>query len=115
MDTTYAPLVTRQKPIFVEGAPEESRGPLVQQATTGDPDAFARLFHAYAGRVYSYMYLHVADETAAEDLTARVFNKAWKNIRCYEFEPELPSASGFIRSPGTRCRTSLENTGREAR
>jgi RNA polymerase sigma factor (sigma-70 family) len=57
---------------------------LLDRATSGDADAFARLYDVYVDRVYDYLHFHVADDQTADDLTARVFLKAWRSIRCYE-------------------------------
>jgi len=69
--------------------PDAYQRGLVERAKLGDADAFARLFDLYADRVYDFMYFHVSNEHSAEDLTARVFLKAWRSIGCYE--PEQPT------------------------
>src|SRR5512141_1524104 len=65
---------------------DQQNGVLLQRAISGDSDAFARLFDRYADRVYAYMYFHLGEEQLAEDLTARVYVKAWLNIPCYKPE-----------------------------
>ncbi len=57
---------------------------LLKRAQAGDSDAFARLFDLYAERVFNFMLFHLSEERAAEDLTARVFLKAWNSVPCYE-------------------------------
>ena len=74
-------------------------------------DSFARLYDFYVERVRGYMYFHVPDEHAADDLAARVFLKAWKNIHCYE-AGNSPSAYGSTASPGTPCWISWQSIAR---
>jgi RNA polymerase sigma factor (sigma-70 family) len=61
---------------------------LVQQAKSGDADAFARLYDAYLPRVYRYVHFRVADDQTAEDLTAQVFLNAWEHLE--RFKAEAP-------------------------
>jgi RNA polymerase sigma factor (sigma-70 family) len=82
--TSSAPIVQRRDPQFAEPVPERYRRELIERACLGDSIAFARLYDFYAERVYAYMHFHVADKRATEDLTARVFLKAWRNIRCFD-------------------------------
>jgi RNA polymerase sigma-70 factor (ECF subfamily) len=62
--------------------PEEAR--LVEQAKSGDPEAFARLYDAYVERVSRYVYFRVADGCDMEDLVSQVFLKAWENLDRYK-------------------------------
>jgi RNA polymerase sigma-70 factor, ECF subfamily len=62
---------------------QPSEESLVQQAIAGDPDAFARLYDAYADRIYRFIWLRVSDSQTAEDLTAQVFLKAWQHLGRY--------------------------------
>ncbi|HEX6269199.1 MAG TPA: sigma-70 family RNA polymerase sigma factor [Anaerolineales bacterium] len=57
---------------------------LVQQAKSGDSEAFAQLYDAYVERVYRYIYFRTSDDTATEDLVSQVFLKAWENIGRYK-------------------------------
>lgn len=61
--------------------PDEAR--LVQQAQSGDPDSFARLYDVCFERVYRYVYFRVADTPTAEDITSQVFLKAWEHLDRY--------------------------------
>jgi RNA polymerase sigma-70 factor, ECF subfamily len=60
---------------------EEKR--LVEQAKSGDGDAFALLYEAYFDRVYRFIFFRVTDDQAAEDLCSQVFLKAWENLHRY--------------------------------
>lgn len=88
LTTNRMPLVQRQGTDLAAGNPEGYGSDLLRRARSGDSEAFARLFDFYADRVFDYMYFHVGDEPAAEDLTARVFLKAWRNILCYQPDRE---------------------------
>lgn len=61
---------------------EEAR--FVDQAKSGDPEAFARLYDAYVERVTRYIYFRVSVETDTEDLVSQVFLKAWENLDRYK-------------------------------
>jgi RNA polymerase sigma-70 factor (ECF subfamily) len=56
---------------------------LVDQAKSGDGEAFARLYEAYIERVYRFVFFRVTDAETAEDLTSLVFLKAWENLGHY--------------------------------
>ncbi len=45
---------------------------------TGDPDAFAELFDAYARAVYNHAFRLTADRSAAEDVMSTTFMEAWR-------------------------------------
>ena len=68
---------------------EETR--LVDQAKSGNPEAFAKLYDAYVERVSRYVYFRVADDCDMEDLVSQVFLKAWENLDRYK-----PGTSPFI-------------------
>jgi DNA-directed RNA polymerase specialized sigma24 family protein len=65
----------------LEVLPEESR--LVQQAKSGDADAFVQLYDAYVERVYRYIFFRVINDLAAEDITLHVFRNAWEHLAGY--------------------------------
>jgi RNA polymerase sigma-70 factor, ECF subfamily len=56
----------------------------VDQAKSGDPEAFARLYDAYVERVTRYIYFRVSEEVDTEDLVSQVFLKAWENLDRYK-------------------------------
>jgi RNA polymerase sigma-70 factor (ECF subfamily) len=57
---------------------------LIQRATSGDADAFGRLYDMYVDRVYRHIYYRVGNVMDAEDLTQQVFFKAWQAIGRYK-------------------------------
>ncbi len=56
---------------------------LVISAQEGASDAFARLYDAYVGRIYRFVYFRVSDDAMAEDITSEVFMKAWESLDRY--------------------------------
>lgn len=69
---------------------------LVARAQSGDSDAFARLYDHYVDGIYRYVYFLLMEKKASEDLTARVFLKAWKNLDLYESGEESFGAWLFV-------------------
>jgi len=56
---------------------------LVRQAQSGDVYAFAQLYEEYVEHVYLYITFRVENDRVAEDLTVRVFCKAWEQLDRY--------------------------------
>jgi RNA polymerase sigma-70 factor, ECF subfamily len=56
----------------------------LKQAAQGDNDAFGVLYERYVARIYSYIYYRTGSESDAEDLTARVFHRAYDHIGTYK-------------------------------
>ncbi len=56
---------------------------LVQKACSGNREAFGELYDRFVDRIYRYIYFRITDEPTAEDLTSRVFLKAWENLPRY--------------------------------
>ncbi len=61
----------------------ESEAALIEQTQHGNPNAFGRLYEAYADRVYRYLIFRTQDAHTAEDLSAETFIKAFQNIGRY--------------------------------
>ncbi|MBM3143129.1 MAG: sigma-70 family RNA polymerase sigma factor [Chloroflexi bacterium] len=57
---------------------------LVQRAIGHDAEAFGRLYDMHVNRVYRHVYYRVGNKSDAEDLTQRVFLKAWQAIGRYK-------------------------------
>jgi len=53
------------------------------RASTGDRDAFGVLYERYVERIYNYVYYRTGNLHDAEDLTARVFQRAMNHIHTY--------------------------------
>lgn len=56
---------------------------LIAQAKT-DNEAFGQLYERYVDRIYNYVYYRTGNTNDAEDLTARIFERAMKHIPNYQ-------------------------------
>ncbi len=52
-------------------------------ASQGDRDSFGQLYERYIDRIFNYVYYRTGNTHDAEDLTARVFQRAMNHIRNY--------------------------------
>lgn len=52
-------------------------------AARGDRDAFGALYERYVDRIFNYVYYRTGNVSDAEDLTARVFQRAMNHIHTY--------------------------------
>jgi len=52
-------------------------------ASRGDRDAFGQLYERYVERIFNYVYYRTGNLHDAEDLTARVFQRAMNHIQNY--------------------------------
>ena len=57
---------------------------LVQQACRGDKEAFAKLYENHFDRIYRYVVMKIGNQTEAEDMTQRVFIRAYESIGSYK-------------------------------
>lgn len=55
----------------------------LQLSAQGDKEAFGVLYERYITRIYSYVYYRTGSECDAEDLTAKVFHRAYNHIGSY--------------------------------
>jgi len=53
---------------------------LVMQAINRNTDAFGQLYLIFVEKIYRYVFYHINNKTAAEDITGEVFLKAWRAI-----------------------------------
>jgi RNA polymerase sigma-70 factor (ECF subfamily) len=56
---------------------------ILSRASVGDKEAFGRLYERYVERIFNYVYYRTGNTHDAEDLTARVFQRAMNHIRNY--------------------------------
>lgn len=56
---------------------------VLARASQGDRDAFGQLYAHYVERIFNYVYYRTGNQHDAEDLTARVFQRAMNHIRNY--------------------------------
>jgi len=57
---------------------------IIRQASQGSKEAFGLLYENYVDRIFNYIYYRTGNVHDAEDLTARVFQRAMKHILRYE-------------------------------
>lgn len=69
---------------------------LLQDARSGDAEAWRRLYQRYLPAVWRHAYARVLDIHAAEDVSSEAMLALLRNIR--EFETESPNISGWLRS-----------------
>jgi RNA polymerase sigma-70 factor (ECF subfamily) len=63
--------------------PEYKEDEVLVRASQGDKEAFGELYERYTERIYNYVYYRTGNVHDAEDLTARVFQRAMKHIGNY--------------------------------
>jgi RNA polymerase sigma-70 factor, ECF subfamily len=56
---------------------------VLSKASQGDLDAFGLLYEKYVDRIFNYIYYRTGNVNDAEDLTARVFQRALHHIGAY--------------------------------
>lgn len=64
------------------GETDKDESALIERAKT-DNDAFGVLYERYVDRIYNYVYYRTGNAADAEDLTARIFERAMKHIGNY--------------------------------
>ena len=62
---------------------EYNEDDVLTRASQGDRDAFGLLYERYLDRIFNYVYYRTGNLHDAEDLTARVFQRAMNHIRNY--------------------------------
>jgi RNA polymerase sigma-70 factor (ECF subfamily) len=63
--------------------PELNEEEMLSNAARGDREAFGALYERYVERIYNYVYYRTGNLHDAEDLTARVFQRAMNHIHNY--------------------------------
>jgi RNA polymerase sigma-70 factor (ECF subfamily) len=66
------------------------------QAIKGDLEAFGLLYQENIQRIYNYIYYRTGNSADAEDITARVFQRALKHIQFYK-KTEVPFSAWLYR------------------
>lgn len=56
---------------------------ILARASLGDKEAFGQLYERYVDRIFNYVYYRTGNAHEAEDLTARVFQRAMNHIKTY--------------------------------
>jgi RNA polymerase sigma-70 factor, ECF subfamily len=68
---------------FIKEVPAINDETALALAAKGDQEAFGVLYERYIGKIYSYIYYRVGNHSDAEDLTARVFLRAYCHVSSY--------------------------------
>jgi RNA polymerase sigma-70 factor (ECF subfamily) len=63
--------------------PEHNEDEILIRASQGDRDSFGQLYERYVERIFNYVYYRTGNLHDAEDLTARVFQRAMNHIQNY--------------------------------
>ena len=56
---------------------------LIENAGNGDNEAFGLLYERYVRKIYNYIFYRTGNVNDAEDLTAKVFHRAFRHIESY--------------------------------
>jgi RNA polymerase sigma-70 factor (ECF subfamily) len=62
---------------------EYNEADVLKRASQGERDAFGELYERYIDRIFNYVYYRTGNTHDAEDLTARVFQRAMNHIHNY--------------------------------
>jgi RNA polymerase sigma-70 factor (ECF subfamily) len=76
--------------------PTEPNIDIIDKAISGDYDAFGDLYQENIQRIYNYIYYRTGNRSDAEDLTARVFQRALRHIQTYK-KTEVPFSAWLYR------------------
>lgn len=68
----------------------------VKLAVSGNTEAFSYLYEQNVTRIYNYIFYRIGSEADAEDLTARVFHRAFGRIEQYQ-EKGVPFTAWLYR------------------
>jgi RNA polymerase sigma-70 factor (ECF subfamily) len=63
---------------------EETTDLIIERAIQGDDEAFSLLYQENLKKIYNYIYYRTGNNHDAEDLTARVFQRALNHISKYK-------------------------------
>jgi RNA polymerase sigma-70 factor (ECF subfamily) len=68
----------------------------IEKAVNGDYEAFGELYQENIQKIYNYIYYRTGNKADAEDLTARVFQRALKHIGTYQ-KTDVPFSAWLYR------------------
>jgi len=70
-------------PLKESPLPEITDENAVARASAGDSEAFSLLYERNVSRIYNYIYYRIGSDADAEDITSRVFYRAFGHINTY--------------------------------
>lgn len=68
----------------------------IARAIEGDVEAFSDLYNRYVTRIYNYIYYRTGNAFDAEDITSKVFYRAFRHMRTYK-EKGVPFSAWLYR------------------
>ena len=83
----------KTQPVIELAVSEENA---VRLASQGNAEAFTYIYEQNVTRIYNYIYYRIGSEADAEDLTARVFHRAFGHINSY-VEKGVPFSAWLYR------------------
>lgn len=89
-------MVEKTEELFLFVQKEHGDEHLLIQLARHDKEAFGELYQRYVGRIYNYVYYRTGNVEEAQDLTARVFQRAMANIATYQ-EKGVPFVAWLFR------------------
>ena len=84
------------KPVLDQALNEITEENAVARACEGDTEAFSFLYERNVTRIYNYIYYRIGSEVDAEDITSRVFYRAFGHINTY-VEKGVPFSAWLYR------------------
>lgn len=70
---------------------------LIKKAKNGSNEAFGKLYDKNIDKIYRFIFLRISKKSDAEDITQKVFLKAWENMDKYEIRENIPFSSWLYR------------------
>ena len=108
---TRLPARPRAATMVDVAAVEASDSDLIVRTSTGDADAFERLYHRYARAIFGLALRRLGDRGRAEDAVQETFASVWRAAKSYKPErgPGAPWLYAVARNAITdRARSRLE-------
>jgi RNA polymerase sigma-70 factor, ECF subfamily len=75
---------------------EKENSSIIEKAIMGDEEAFSILYQENLKKIYNYIYYRTGNSHDAEDLTARVFQRALNHISKYK-KTDVPFSAWLYR------------------
>lgn len=80
----------------MKNKPQKTITDTIDKAVNGDFDAFGDLYLGNVQKIYNYIFYRTGNKSDAEDLTARVFQRALKHINNYQ-KTDVPFSAWLYR------------------
>lgn len=70
----------------------EKEQKIIEQCKRGNFDEFEKLYNAYFGKIYRFIYYRTRHKEIAQDLCSQIFIKVLENIKSFDFNKGFFSA-----------------------